>query len=430
MQFLERLYMVSNILLRMVHIEMLSAFQTNEVLDFVRSFNKFEFSEWDQIWFEEGSVPLFMHRSWIDGLVQWLYSRGISPNQFLKNMMEHFEKSEAIPSRPLLRSYLPYVSQFYATKDARRLCLECLPLRQSFLNQARLISGKETKTDRTDFVIMSCKDEECLATNYMPWINMVIRYSPIFLNLPAYENVQLCASQNSAMMSLDGRAIADINSEKKITVNGEVVGKIVKFNECLERYGIPWENPYEKELECVHIEKDVLDSKTGNVLLYKDCYYGTPANVTMVNYKTGITIQDPFAKLMASVVRQEFDVWKPIQKAHENLLGALNDSVTVIYYNSDDSIAVNSKHLMRNVPARILRKILREYSQTGREEYENREFKRDADICMDPLRPNFESRLNRVVTHLEKVSNFFEIDRHRRGGFRFVPKCQINFKEE
>ena len=38
------------------------------------------------------------------------------------------------------------VSQFYATKDARRLCLECLPLRQSFLNHARLISGDRKST--------------------------------------------------------------------------------------------------------------------------------------------------------------------------------------------------------------------------------------------------------------------------------------------
>lgn len=422
--------MVTNILLRMIHIEMLSSFQTNDVLDFVRTFNKFGFSDWDQIWYEESSVPLFLHRSWIDCLTQWLYSRGIAPSKFQEDMMEHFEKSEIIPSRPLLRSYLPFVSRFYATDDVRHLCLECLPARQVFMENACLVSGSISETERTDFVVMACKEEETLASNYMSWINMMIRYAPIFLGMPAFEQVNLCASQNSAVASLDGRAVGEIASNKSFLVNGEVVGKVVSFAECVERYGLTWENAQEKSLECVFIEKDVLDSKTGNVLLHKDCYYGAPANITSVNYKTGVKNKDPFAKLMGSVVRQEFDVWKPIQTAHENLLEALNDSVTVIYYNSDDSIAVNSKHLMRNVPARILRNILREYTQTGREEYENREFKRDADICMDPLRPNFESRLTRVVTHLEKVSNFFEIQRHRRGGFRFVPKCRINFKEE
>ena len=143
---------------------------------------------------------------------------------------------------------------------------------------------------------------------------------------------------------------------------------------------------------------------------------------------------------MSSVVKQEFEAWAPIQKAHEQLLDAMNDSVTIVYYKSDDSISVNSKHLMRNVPARILRNLLREYTVTGREEYENREFKRDPAICMDPLRPNFESRLNRVIAHIngsddpehpsEGVKKYFEIERHRRGGFRFVPKCKIIFREE
>lgn len=120
---------------------------------------------------------------------------------------------------------------------------------------------------------------------------------------------------------------------------------------------------------------------------------------------------------------------------------AISDAVEVVYYTDSDSISVNGKHVMRNVPAKILRNILSEYTTTGREEFENREFKRDTSICMDPLRPNFESRLNRVVAHIEgrKVNgeitnnglkNFFEIDRYRRGGFRFIPKCNIVFREE
>jgi hypothetical protein len=28
------------------------------------------------------------------------------------------------------------------------------------------------------------------------------------------------------------------------------------------------------------------------------------------------------------------------------------------------------------------------------------------------------------------VKKYFEIERHRRGGFRFVPKCKIIFREE
>lgn len=421
--------MVSNILLRMVHIEMLSSYQTKDIMDFIRSFDKYDSSEWDQIWFEEGQLPISTHRVWIDGLVRWFNLRKINTTKFLETMMKHLEKSEIIPARPLLRSYLGYVSQFYTTSDVRKLCLDILPKRQVFLSNAKIIEGKDHGATRNDFVVLKCKDEERLASNYMPWINFIIKNAPVFLGAPAFENVSLCASQNSAIETLNGRATTDIDG-KKFSVNGKVIGEVVPFSECLKRYEITWDNEYECNLECIHIKEDFVDEKSGVVLLYKDCFYGAPINISNISYKTGIKVEDPMAKLMSSVVRQEFDVWKPLQHAHEDLLGALNDSVTVIYYKSDDSISVNTKHLMRNVPARILRNILREYSVTGREEYENREFKRDPEICMDPLRPNFESRLNRVVAHLEKVSGFFEIERHRRGGFRFVPKCRINFREE
>ncbi len=421
--------MVSNIILRMVHIEMLSSFQTREIMDFIHSFDKYDSTEWDQIWFEEGMLPVSTHRVWIDGLVRWFYSKGINTAKFLETMMKRAEKSEIIPARPVLRSYLGYVPQLYAAQDIRKLCLELLSKRQSFFGNASIIEGKEKGDMRNDFFVIKTRDEERMATNYMPWVNFYIKYSPAFLSAPAYENVNLCASQNSAFITLDGRATADLDG-KKFSVNGKVIGEVVPFSECLARNEIEWDNEYERNMECIRIKEDYVDEKTGGVLLYKDCYYGAPVNITNVSYKSGVKVADPMARLLSSVVRQEFDVWKPLQNAHEDLLGALNDSVTVIYYKSDDSISVNTKHLMRNVPARILRNILREYVATGREEFENREFKRDPEICMDPLRPNFESRLNRVVAHMEKVSNLFEIERHRRGGFRFVAKCRINFREE
>lgn len=59
---------------------------------------------------------------------------------------------------------------------------------------------------------------------------------------------------------------------------------------------------------------------------------------------------------------------------------AISDAVEIVYYTDFDSISVNGKYVMRNVPAKILRNILSEYTTTGREEFENREFKRDTSI--------------------------------------------------
>ena len=422
--------MISNILLRMVHIEMLYSYETKDIIDFVKSFNKkVELSDYDNIWFEEGEVSLFTHRIWIDGLSNWLASKNISLDKFLSDMITHIIKTDCIPARPILRSYLPFIPDFYSASDVRELCLSLLPKREDLLNKAKLIQGKDEKDTKTRFLVVDCKDEERFATNYMPWFNFMVKNAPIFLDLPAFEEVNLCASKNSVTTTLEHKAEADID-KNILNVNGKPIGKIVPFSECIKIHNIPWENDYEKKLECVLIERDYVDPKSGAVLLRKNCFYGAPVNISKITFKKNLTLKDPFAKLMSAIVRQEFDSWKPLQRAHEKFLGTLNDSVTVIYYKNDDSISVNEKHLMRNVPARILRNILRIYSSSGREEYENREFKRDPEICLDPLRPNFESRLHRVVDHLSTISNYFEIERHRRGGFRFVPHCKIIFKEE
>ncbi|HPW94423.1 MAG TPA: hypothetical protein PLT31_04455 [Fibrobacteraceae bacterium] len=422
--------MVTNLLLRIVHIELLSSYSTKDILDLIRMDSRFPSNLLDSIWFEEGVFEREQHRIYLDALTEWLFSRGINPEQFIENMFSRFTSSEYMSSRIILRSYLPFVPKFYETDDVRRLSLETLPDRQSLIEGAQVIFNDPVENVRNDIMIYRCEEKDKLASHYMPWIEALVRYAPAFLTCPPYESIQTLCFQNTVAEVLAKHNMPILIDNKTVLLHGRVIGHVVPFSEAIEKYGLSWSNTQETSIPCIRIDEDVTESGSGAVLLKRGAYYGAPANIVKISYQAGVTHPDPFAKLMSSLVRQEFDVWQPVQKAHEALLNAANDSVVITYYKSDDSISVNDHHLMRNVPARILRNLLREYTATGREEYENREFKRDPEICMDPLRPNFESRLNRVVAHVEKVSKYFEIQRHRRGGFRFKPNCRIVFKEE
>ena len=432
--------MVSNLFLQLIHIELLLSYSVKEILTLVKRDPRFNVKLLNDLYFGDSVIDEETHRFIANNVVSWMYERGENPDEFIERIVKRCSDFEAIPSRCVLRTYLPYISSFYSCKDVRELCLEIIPKRYQFLKQAAVLRNEVVADNREMLFTYRFETPTALVSNPMRWIVGMFRVGPLLLGTPTYEHMNFLASQTSFIEAIENRLPAEMK-DGDVYVNGEIVGKSTHFSECIQKCGIKWDDERELEIGCVLATKDVVDPRTKTVLVKEGCYYGAPANILDVRFKANISCVEPFIKLMNSVVKQEFEAWQPIQKAQEQLLDAMNDSVTVVYYKSDDSISVNSKHLMRNVPARILRNLLREYTATGREEYENREFKRDSAICMDPLRPNFESRLNRVIAHIngtddkdgkenEGVKKFFEIERHRRGGFRFVPKCKIIFREE
>ncbi len=432
--------MLSNLFLQLTHIELLISYSIKDVVSLTKRDSRFNVKLLNDLYFEDSVVDESAHRFVMNTVVSWLYERGESPDAFVQRIIDRCAAFEAVPARSVLRSYLPYISQFYAAEDVRQLCLDIIPKRYPVMNDAQFLKRDLVDGFRKEFVSFRLDTPGVLVSNPMRWFVGLVQLGPILLDTPPYEHIEFKASQTSFIEALENQANAEKLDDGFVYVGGRKVGEYKTFGDCIDENGLSWSIEAEKKMACIKALEDVVDKRTGAVLIHKGCYYGAPVSLVYFDYKANVVAPEPFNKLMSAVVKQEFDAWAPIQKAQEQLLELMNDSVTIIYHKSDDSISVNSKHLMRNVPARILRNLLREYTATGREEYENREFKRDPAICMDPLRPNFESRLNRVIAHIngsddpnkpsEGVKKYFEIERHRRGGFRFVPKCKIIFREE
>ena len=107
-----------------------------------------------------------------------------------------------------------------------------------------------------------------------------------------------------------------------------------------------------------------------------------------------------------------------------------NDPVLrVRFFKSDDCIFVGDEYLVRNVPGRILWKLLREHVENGRSEFSNRELRLDAWLGLPALRDNLESRLVLLRKRLEQKCPQLKMVSTSRGHFRLEAFCRLALED-
>ncbi|MBD3343822.1 MAG: hypothetical protein GF401_02015 [Chitinivibrionales bacterium] len=443
---------IRNDVLKILYAGMLLEMKTSDIREFWRRFPlpgtrlpEQEAEMYSHLWNEDSTTPLEYAIEVLGALEEFLLSKDIDILDFIRRSFQRINRGMLISAKSVLSWGKPFLGHLFTARDVRPLLLQMIEFFTDKLAPGMVQKVVKHETvDNWNIAMMmlmhsypaeSFKLHKKKYAKPLPphdselWVGMIIQLLPHCMNIAPYEELFLvCDSQQIDQVVWDHTVE---KSDHMVLIDDEYFGTVTTLYDFLKTRDIAIDQYKVPDTEVIVASKDYFCPRRERVILHKGCAYHAPICVYGFRYtRDSKKPPDFLAGIIDDATSSDDKLWSEAHKKHRALIDEISHKFSVVYHIKDESISVNGKHFIRSVPAKILRKIVRTYKESGRTEFEYREFIRDSNIVYDPVSPNLGVRLQRLIQSLEESYPEFKVTKPQRGKIAFEASVNIEYGEE
>ena len=384
-------------------------------------------------WSEKGTVNMDWNFASIHHIEPFLIERGYDALGFFRKMLHRNNRATYMPGKVLMSWFYPMMDKFFNVYDPREMVLKLISTyTEEYVPgvlHRRIKRTVEGEWIRTYMMFLTHKNfDGCYVFNYDFIVGEQILAFPKMMDLPAFESITFLN---------DCQRIEDVlwregieRNESGIWLDGRRIASPERYLAFMERGGFDIEMFNIPDRWVMVAEEDFTCPKRNRQVIYKGCAYEAPAYVSAIRHKKVSNQDRKLLQHMLQDTMKEDELFSPeVIRRHADLMARLERKLSFAFFPADESVTLNGDHLIKGVPARILRNILSAVVKTGKRDFEYREFKRDFEITLGQKNANFEVRFYRLMEKLEDKCPEFRIRKSERGRFTVETEAFLEFKD-
>jgi hypothetical protein len=440
---------IRNDVLRMIYGGMLLTFPAGVIRDFWRSNRPPAIDPADEqalfkfLWQEDLSSPLEYLLQVLNGLEPLFLKHKLKIADFIKQTLVTINHGSIATARITMQWSKPLLHLFYSESDLRTMILRTSSfalryIMPSIIHEPVASENKDSWALST-MILMMCEPKSVLSTETRKfgceippydcelWTATIVQMMPVFLSLPAFEEMKLLAEPRQMAMIVPG---IRKNPDGTFEFAGKKIGIATTLHAFCQERGLDIGKYEMPNRPVVLATDDVFCPERGRMVIHKDCIYGSPVCLYQLRYRNDSERPKDFLwSVIDEITDEDKTVWKRIRALHKELLDSITVKASIIYNVEKDLITINGKQFVKYVPARILRKIFTTYKAKGQLEFDYSEIIQDPLTGIESPNPNIVIRIQRLCDLFKKKFPHISLAKTGRGKITMQTSCPIDFKE-